>query len=85
MLSWMRKTVGGSQPGASSTLSALEEIFAPAAAKARLDLESRHERAIPNPSPGDRLLSDRLLVIKVPKTASEILVELPENRTNSPD
>ncbi len=67
MLSWMRKSMGGSQPGASSTLSALEEIFAPAAAKARLDLESRNERAIPIPSPGDRLLTDRVLKVKVRK------------------
>jgi len=71
MLSWMRKTMGGSTPGASSSLGALEEIFAPAAAKARLDLESRNERAIPIPSPGDRLLADRLLVIKVPKTKGQ--------------
>ena len=70
MLSWMRKTMGGSQPGASSTLSALEEVFAPAAAKARLDLESRNERAIPIPSPGDKLLTDRVLVVKVSKHKS---------------
>ncbi len=67
MLSWMRKSMGGSQPGASSALGALEEIFAPAAAKARLDLESRNERAIPIPSPGDRLLTDRVLRVKVGK------------------
>ena len=84
----MRKTMGGSQLGASSTLGALEEIFAPAAAKARLDLESRNERAIPIPSPGDRLLTDRLLVIKVARTdasAGKVAGDSPENRTNSPD
>lgn len=70
MLSWMRKTMGGSQPGASSSLGALEEIFAPAAAKARLDLESRNERSIPIPSPGDKLLSDKVLVVKVSKQAT---------------
>lgn len=69
MLSWMRKTMAGSQPGASSTLSALEEVFAPAAAKARLDLESRNERAIPIPSPGDKLLTDKVLVLKVARSA----------------
>ena len=65
VLSWMRRTMGGSQPGSSSALTALEEVFAPAAAKARLDLESRNERSIPIPSPGDRLLSDRVLVVRV--------------------
>ncbi len=85
MLSWMRKTMGGSGPGASSSLGALEEIFAPAAAKARLDLESRHEMAIPVPSPGDKLLTDRLLVIKAPKATKQHQPEIPGNRTNSPD
>ncbi len=79
MLSWMRKTMAGSQPGAESTLSALQEVFAPAAAKARLDLESRNERAIPIPSPGDRLLADRLLVIKVSKAQTRE----PDNRPDS--
>ncbi|MDO9484946.1 MAG: hypothetical protein Q7K25_02675 [Actinomycetota bacterium] len=82
MLSWMRKTMGGSAPGASSSLGALEEIFAPAAAKARLDLESRHEMTIPIPSPGDKLLTERLLVIKATKQHQP---EIPGNRTNSPD
>lgn len=67
----MRKTMAGSEPGASSTLGALEEIFAPAAAKARLDLESRNERSIPIPSPGDKLLTDRVLVVRVGKAGQQ--------------
>jgi len=67
MLSWMRKSMGGADEAGASALGALEGIFAPAAAKARLDLESRREQVIPVPSPGDRLLADRVLVIKVPK------------------
>ena len=68
MLGWMRKTMGGADEAGSASIGALEGIFAPIAAKARLDLESRREQVLPIPSPGDRLLADRVLVIRKPPT-----------------
>jgi hypothetical protein len=37
-------------------MSVLDEVWHPGAARAREDQESRHERSVPAPSPGDRLL-----------------------------
>ena len=37
-------------------MSVLDEVWHPGAARAREDQETRHERSVPSPSPGDRLL-----------------------------
>ena len=37
-------------------MSVLDEVWHPGAARAREDQETRHERSVPAPSPGDRLL-----------------------------
>ena len=57
----------GSAGGAlSSGLGALDAFFNPGAARAREELERQHERVIPTPSPGDRMLEDGVIVIEVP-------------------
>jgi hypothetical protein len=69
MLRWLRGTMGGSAAGMNAMFGALEEFFNPAAARARKDLEEQHERVIPIPSPGDKLLAGGKVVIpRTPKT-----------------
>ena len=66
MLRWLRGTMGGSAAGVNAMIGALEDIFNPAAARAR---KEQHERVIPIPSPGDKLLAEGKVVIpRTPKT-----------------
>lgn len=62
MLAWMRRGLGSSG-GMSAVLGALDSFFNPGAARAQDELKEQHERVIPTPSPGDRMLSEGRLVI----------------------
>jgi hypothetical protein len=65
MLRWLRETMGGSAAGVNAMFGALEEIFNPAAAQAR---KEQHERVIPIPSPGDKLLAEgKVMIPRTPK------------------
>jgi hypothetical protein len=55
--------MGGSASGMGGVVGALEEFFNPAAARAREELQQQHERVIPVPSPGDKLLDEGKVVI----------------------
>ena len=58
----------GSAGGAlSGGLSALDAVFNPGAARAREELDQQHERVVPTPSPGDRMLDDGVIVIERPE------------------
>ncbi len=46
--------------------SALDQFFHPGAQRAREQLDRQHERVLPTPSPGDRLLDDGVVVIEPP-------------------
>lgn len=50
---------------------ALDDVFNPAAARARESLKADHERQLPIPSPGDDALRSGSIVIKVPKPPAE--------------
>lgn len=50
----------------SGGVSALDAVFNPAAARAREELDQQHERVMPTPSPGDRMLDDGVIVIDLP-------------------
>jgi hypothetical protein len=63
MLRWMRQGMGGSASAMSGVLGALEEFYNPAAARAREELREQHERVIPVPSPGDKLLDEGKVVL----------------------
>ena len=64
MLRWLRGTMGGSAAGMNAMIGALDSFFNPAAARARKELEEQHERVVPIPSPGDRLLKEGKVVIR---------------------
>jgi len=66
MLRWLRNTMGGSAGGMNAMLGALDEVFNPAAARARKELEEQNERVVPIPSPGDKLLPVGKVVIRRP-------------------
>ena len=66
MLRWLRGTMGGSAAGMNAMIGALDTFFNPAAARAREELKEQHERVIPIPSPGDKLLQEGKLVIRRP-------------------
>jgi hypothetical protein len=60
--------MGGSQPAMGAALGVLDQVFNPAAARARDLLDNQHERVVPTPSPGDRLLTDGRVLIGRPAT-----------------
>ena len=64
MLRWLRGTMGGSAAGMNAMIGALDSFFNPAAARARKELEEQHERVVPIPSPGDKLLKEGRVVIR---------------------
>ena len=64
MLRWLRQGMGGSASAMSGVIGALEEFYNPAAARARQELKEQHERVIPVPSPGDKLLDEGRVVIR---------------------
>jgi hypothetical protein len=53
--------MGGSASAIGSVIWALEELYNPAAARAR---KEQRERVIPAPSPGDKLLDEGKVVIR---------------------
>lgn len=60
----MRLSSGGSAGAAlSAGLGSIDAVFNPAAARAREELDQQHERVVPVPSPGDRILDDGVIVI----------------------
>ena len=63
MLRWLRGSMGGSAAGMNAMIGALDSFFNPAAARARKELEEQHERVVPIPSPGDKLLAEGKVVI----------------------
>jgi hypothetical protein len=64
MLRWLRGNMGGSAAGMNAMIGALDTFFNPAAARARKELEEQHERVVPIPSPGDKLLTEGKVVIR---------------------
>ncbi len=71
MLRWLRGTMGGSAAGMNAMIGALDSFFNPAAARARKELEEQHERVLPIPSPGDKLLTEGKVVIpRAPRAQS---------------
>lgn len=69
MLVWLKKGLDG-RGGMGSVLGALDEVFNPGAARARDEMHEQHERVIPTPSPGDRLLREGRVRIRVERGES---------------
>jgi hypothetical protein len=69
MLTWMRRGLD-SHTSMSAALGALDEIFNPGAARSHEELKEHHERVIPTPSPGDRMLTEGRVRIRKPPAAS---------------
>ena len=63
MLTWMRRGLGN-RGGMSAVLGALDSVFNPGAARAHDEIEEQHQRVIPTPSPGDRMLTEGRVVIR---------------------
>jgi hypothetical protein len=63
MLKWLRQGMGASA-SMSGVVGAFEELFNPGAARGRQELQEQHERVIPVPSPGDKLLDEGKVVIR---------------------
>jgi hypothetical protein len=68
VLTWMRRGLG-TRGGMSAVLGALDSVFNPGAARAHDEIEEQHQRVIPTPSPGDRMLSEGRVVIRRSDTA----------------
>jgi hypothetical protein len=63
VLTWMRRGLGD-RGGMSAVLGALDSVFNPGAARAHDEIEEQHQRVIPTPSPGDRMLREGRVVIR---------------------
>ena len=61
VLAWLRGGRGGA--ASASMVGVFDEVFNPAAHRARQELEHQNERVIATPSPGDRLLETGVLRI----------------------
>lgn len=68
MLTWMRRGLGD-RGGMSAVLGALDSVFNPGAARAHDEIEEQHQRVMPTPSPGDRMLREGRVVIRPPAKA----------------
>lgn len=66
---WMRRGLG-SRGGMSAVLGALDSVFNPGAARAHDEIDEQHQRVIPTPSPGDRMLTEGRVVITTSDTAA---------------
>jgi hypothetical protein len=66
MLRWLRRTMGGPRGSMAAALGVFDNIWHPGAARARERLDAQNERVMPTPSPGDKLLSERGIVIRRP-------------------
>jgi hypothetical protein len=67
VLRWLRESMGGSAAGMNAMIGALDDVFNPAAGRARKELEEQNERIVPIPSPGDKLLAEGKVVIRMPE------------------
>lgn len=68
---FMRLSPGGAAGSAlSAGLGPVDAVFNPGAARAREELDHQHERVMPTPSPGDRMLDEGVIVIEVPTDES---------------
>jgi len=54
-----------------SAIGGMDDIFNPAAARARQELETQKERRVATPSPGDKLLKDGIITINVPPKSKD--------------
>jgi hypothetical protein len=66
MLAWLQRGLNDSRPGMGAALGAMDSFVNPAAARAREILDEQHERVMPTPSPGDRMLKEGRIIIKLP-------------------
>lgn len=68
MLRWLQRGLNDSRPGMGAVLGAMDAVVNPGAARARELLVEQHQRIIPTPSPGDRMLREGRVVIELPPT-----------------
>lgn len=64
----MRKGIDRGAPSMGAAIGALDAVFNPGAARAREERDAQHERVIPTPSPGDRMLHEGRIVIAIDTT-----------------
>ncbi len=67
MSRWLQSGKRRPRSSSSAVLGALDQFFNPGAARARELLDAQHERVMPNPSPGDKLLDEGRIVIERPE------------------
>ena len=65
MLLWLRKNMSESGASMGNAIGGLDAFVNPGAQRAREALEQDNERVIQAPTPGDRLLDEQRIVIKV--------------------
>jgi hypothetical protein len=71
MLAWFRRGMSESAGGMSSALGAIDSVFNPGAARAREVLDVENQQVVPAPTPGDTLLAEGRIVIRLPPVPDE--------------
>ncbi|MHB0928218.1 MAG: hypothetical protein ACYC3W_04740 [Candidatus Nanopelagicales bacterium] len=68
-MGWFQKAMkeNTSKGSMTSAMGAIDDVFNPAAARAREQLEAQHEAVQPMPSPGDDVLKHGRITLKRPK------------------
>jgi hypothetical protein len=73
----------GDGNGAGDALSALDAIFNPGAARAREELKGQNQRVVPVPSPGEKLMKDGKVTVRIPGKTTESTAKSSENEDES--
>lgn len=73
MLRWLWRGGGGhTMPMAGVMVGVFDELYNPGAVRAHDELRAQHERVLPCPSPGDRMLTEgRVRITRSKKATSE--------------
>lgn len=65
MFRWLNARMGGSTAGMGAAVGAIDFFFHPGAAGARELLQEQNRRVVATPSPGDKLLDEGRIVIRL--------------------
>ena len=67
MSGWLWRSKRTPRTSSAAVFGAFDQFFNPGAARAREFLDAQHERVMPTPSPGDKVLDEGRIVVERPE------------------